>query len=342
MQQIPPHWLSELDEILPLLSEDSDDANNEQLISRMTSLDPDLLAFLISQFAEQDSPQAADALESLALRPDTPEAVREQAAVGLRMLAERGVTPSAPSAERFVSGWIQQSRERAEQILMLCWRLAEGEYEAFVLLLDWRGDGLKDFYRTRRMKEDEWLQLVEHNRDKGVPLVEVSLGEARALLAASLGESRRFSRPLPRDYKLDSSVIERRLNQTAESMPALPCFMSPSLSPEAVVTAYISALHYRDYLLAAMLLDESHPLREGRTVEETAEALRLNFKHTPRRERDAQVTISTGNAENSLAAVVDAVGAQVVVEKTGRKTRQPVSERYTLKCNDAWRVVSVS
>ena len=342
MQHTPPHWLSELDDILTLLSQESDDTRDEEVIARLTTLDPDLLAFLVAQFAEQESPQAAHVLEALTLRPDTPEPVREQAAAGLRMLAERGISPSTPDVERFVSGWIQQGRERGEQILMLCWRLAQGEYEAFVFLLDWRGDGLKDFYRTRRMKEEEWLQLVEHNRDKGVTLVEIRLGQALALLEASLAESRRFSRSLPRDYKLESSIIERRINQASEPTPELSTYISPSLTPDAVVSAYISALHYRDYLLVAMLLDQRHPLRGGHTIEETAEELRLQFKHAPRRERDAQVTIYSGAERDSDEAIVEAVGARIVVEKTGRRVRQPVSERYILRRDDSWRVVSVS
>ena len=45
---------------------------------------------------------------------------------------------------------------------MLCWRVPQGDYEAMVFLLDWRGDGLKDYYRTRRMREAEreWHSLA--------------------------------------------------------------------------------------------------------------------------------------------------------------------------------------
>lgn len=342
MQQIPPQWLSELDEILARLDQDADDTRDAEIIARLTTLDPDLLAFLISHFAEQDSSQAADTLEALALHPETPEGAREQAQAGLRALAERDITPSAPGAERFVSGWIQQGRERGEQILMLCWRVAQDEFEAMVFLLDWRGDGLKDFYRTRRMKEDEWLRLVEHNRAKGVPLAEIGLEQARALLAASLAESRRFSRSLPRDYKIEASIIERRLDLSRESAVALPTFISPELSPEDVVSAYISALHYRDYLLVTMLLDESHPLRAGRALAETAEALRKQLKHAPRREREASVARVESADDEADMAVVEATGAEVTVEKTGRRVRQPVHERYVLKRGGSWQVVSIS
>jgi hypothetical protein len=36
------------------------------------------------------------------------------------------------------------------------------------------------------------------------------------------------------------------------------------------------------------------------------------------------------------------VGARVTVERTGRKVRETVTERYRLKRDGAWRVVSVS
>src|SRR5262249_23603076 len=147
-------------------------------------------------------------------------------------------------------------RERGEQILLLGWRLSGGEIEAFVFLLDWRGDGLKDFYATRRLTDAEWRQLVEHNTAKGAPLVEVTLAEGRALLEAVLAESRRFSRPLPREYKLTQGTIARRVLEVEEvpSAPRSRSYLAPDLAPEAVISAYAAALHYRDYALAAELL----------------------------------------------------------------------------------------
>lgn len=342
MQEIPAQWLSELDEVLARLDQEPDTTPDAGAIARLTALDPDLLTFLVSHFAEQDSPQAADTLEALALHPQTPEPVREHARSGLRALEERGIMPGASGTERFVAGWVQQGRERGEQILMLCWRMAPEDFEAMVFLLDWRGDGLKDFYRTRRMKDPEWQHLVEHNRSKGVPLVEIDLEQARALLAASLAESRRFSRSLPRDYKIETSIIERRLDTSREPAITPPDFISTALSPEEVVAAYVSALHYRDYLLVAMLQDDTNALRAGRTREETAEELRKHFKHAPRRERDVSVSRIEPTDDEADEAVVEANGAQVTVEKTGRRLRQPVHERYVLKRNGTWRVVSVS
>ena len=341
MQQIPAHWLSELDEILALLERNPDDGVSPAFVSRMLSLDPDLLTFLIGQFTDQDSPQAAAVLEALATQPDAPAEIRERAAAGLQALAERGVAPADDGAERFVAGWAQECRERGEQIVMLCWRVAPGSFEALVFLLDWRGDGLKDFYRTRRMKEDEWLQLVEHNREKGAPLAPINLAQARALLEASLAESRRFSRSLPRDYKLESALIDRRITDGFDESAPLPGFVSPSLSPEEVVSAFVGGLHYRDYLLVAMLLDNTHALRDGQSVAETAEALRLRYKRTPRRERDVKTVTVSGGDEGSVEAVVEAVGAQIVIEPTGRRVRQQVSERYTLRRDHSWRIVNI-
>jgi hypothetical protein len=212
-----------------------------------------------------------------------------------------------------------------------------------VFLLDWRGDGLKDFYRTRGMSHEEWLALVEHNRGKGIPLVDVGLAEAHALLNAALGESRRFSRPLPREYKLEATLIDRRILQASEATSSLPSYVAPDLSAEQVVAAYIAALHYRDYLLAALLLDATNPLRMGRAVEETAEELRLRLKHAPRRDPGAQVTTRHGEGQSDGDEIeVEAVGARVTVERTGRKSRETVTERYRLKRDGAWRVVSVS
>lgn len=342
MKDIPPDdWLRELDDLLERM--DTDGARDDEVVGRMTALDPDLIAFLVSQFAEQDTPQAAATLDALATHEQTPQAVREQARSALAAMAERGVTPADPGIERFFAGWTQQGRERGEQILMLCWRRAQDDFEALVFLLDWRGDGLKDFYRTRGMTHEEWLALVEHNRGKGVPLVGVDLAEAHALLNAALGESRRFSRSLPREYKLEATLIDRRIIQASEAAATLPSYVSPDLSAEEVVAAYIAALHYRDYLLAALLLDATHPLRLGRAVEETAEELRLRLKHAPRRDPEAHVTTLRGDGQpDSDEIEAEAVGARVTVERTGRRSRETVTERYRLKRDGAWRVVSVS
>jgi hypothetical protein len=339
MQEIPAHWLSALDDVLAQFSEGADDSMDRATLTRLTVLDPDLLAFLVAQIAEQDSPQAASALEALTRQPETPQTIQEQARAGLEAMAERGVMPDVMGAERFMAGWVQQARERGEQILMLCWRLAQGDLEAMVFLLDWRGDGLKDYYRTRRMKHDEWAQLVEHNRAKGAPLVEIEKEQARTLLAASLAESRRFSRSLPRDYTLEASLIERRLELSHIQQADPPSHVSVALAPEEVVAAYIAALHYRDFLLVAMLLDDAHPLRAGHTRSETADELRRHYKGASRRERDAIANqIESGDDH----AIVEAQGTQVVVEKTGRKVREAVRERYTLKLSGTWRIVSVS
>jgi hypothetical protein len=342
MKDIPSDdWLRELDDLLERM--DTDGARDDEVVGRMTALDPDLVAFLVSQFAEQDTPQAAATLDALATHERTPETVREQARSALAAMAERGVMPAEPGTERFFAGWTQQGRERGEQILMLCWRRAEGDFEALVFLLDWRGDGVKDFYRTRGMSHEEWLALVEHNRGKGIPLVAVGLAEAHALLNAALGESRRFSRSLPREYKLEATLIDRRIIQASEATTVLPSYISPDLSAEEVVAAYIAALHYRDYLLAALLLDATHPLRLGRAVAETAEELRLRLKHAPRRDPEAHVTTLCGEGHPDGDEIeAEAVGARVTVERTGRKVRETVTERYRLKRDGAWRVVSVS
>jgi hypothetical protein len=340
MQQIPPEWLQQLDELLSLsLAGDSADADREaQPLERLAAADPDLLAFLVDQFAAQDTPQAAAILEGLATHTGVVEPIRAQARTALDDMASRGIAPAPPGKERFFAGWVQEGRERGEQILMLGWRLAGGDNEALVFLLDWRGDGLKDYYRTRRMRAGEWRQLVEHNGAKGAPLVEVSLAEARALLEAVLAESRRFSRPMPREYKLDSRLIERRILQAAELPADPPTYVSASLTPEQVVAAYIAALHYRDYRLAADLLASEHPVRAGRPASEAADALRAQLKHAPRRDEDAQISALQASADE---VIVQAAGTQALVERTGRRVRQEVAERYTVRRQgDVWRIAT--
>src|SRR5262249_47886465 len=174
------------DALLALLQDEQGATDEGRLANQLASLDPDFAAFVIERVAEQQTPEAAAFLELLAGQTFLPDALRAQSRAALAALVEQRVTTAAPppGAERVLAGYVQQCRERGEQILLLGWRLPGGDIEAFVFLLDWRGDGLKDFYVTRRLTDAEWRQLVEHNSAKGASLVEVTLSEGRTLLEA--------------------------------------------------------------------------------------------------------------------------------------------------------------
>ncbi len=333
-------WIAQLDELLSAIQEERTAASEEQLVAHLATLDPDLLAFLVGQISEQPSPEAAGFLELVAAQATLPEETRAQARAGLALLVEQGITPAAPGAERFVAGYVQRSRESGDQIMLLGWRLPNGTIEAMVYLLDWRGDGLKDFYITRHLSDEEWRQLVEHNAAKGPTLAEIDLSVARALLEASIAEGRRFSRPLPREYKLTHAVNERRILQADLPPAPLPSFVGKGLPPEDVVAAYIGALHYRDFTLNVELLASDHPARIGRTHDEAVAALRAEQKQGVRREESAEIS-RDDQGENGETAVVLAAGQEVAVEKTGKRVRQPVRERYTLvRDGEEWRIRS--
>lgn len=367
MDEAPPAaWIEQLDTLLALLdTSDATDAaasspevtSEQQLYAYLSGLDPELLAFLVGQVSTQDSPQAAALLERLASLASTPDQVRQQARAAHAEMADRGVLPLAPETEQFVAGWVQQQRERGEQILLLGWRMPSGRLDALVFLLDWRGDGLKDFYRTRELSEAEWRQLVEHNGAKGAALLPVALGEARALLETALAESKRFSRPVPREYKIESAVVARRVLEVeyeaggAASSGDPVRYVTPELAAQDVVAAYIAALHFRDYALAVALLAPEHPLRANRTLDEAATALRLELKHAPRRDAEARLaTRPTPEATRTPSTpavtvdemVVDAQSAGVAVERTGRRTRIEYTEQYRLhRVEGGWMIAAI-
>ncbi|MGZ3637437.1 MAG: hypothetical protein ACXVCX_06310 [Ktedonobacterales bacterium] len=351
----PNSWIEQLDTLLSLLGDDTNAGDEAEFLRRLTTLDSDLLAFLVERIAEEDSPQAATVLEVVAAQPETPESVRERARAARDALAERGITPTPPGEERFFSGWVQRGRDRGEQILILGWRMPDGAVEALVFLLDWRGDGLKDFYRTRDMQEAEWRELLEHNGGKGAPLTEITLAQGRALLEAALAESKRFSRPTPREYKLESRLIERRVLESGgalapdDELAAQEALIAPDHSPDEVVKAYVAALHHRDYALAILLLAAEHPLRAGQSRDAALAALRTQLKHAPRREEDVRVTSRSDGKEPPAGqtdaeadeAIVEAHGAEVAVERTGRRVRSEVHERYVLRRSaNGWRILS--
>lgn len=334
------------DELLALLGELEAAHTPEaeaSVLTRVTGLDPALQAFLVERMAEQATPEAAAFLAALAAHPTTSGEVRTRARAGLAALGERGIAPPAVGTESFHTGWVQHGRERGEQIMMLAWRLPDDRLEALVFLLDWHGDGVKDFYRTREISETEWLELVEHNGQKGAPLTEISLAEGRALLEEALAEGKRFSRPVPREYRLAQSLIQDRVFD-ASPLPAAPRqYVTPELDPAAVVTAYVGALHFRDYLLAWDLLAPGEPLRRSETRAEGGEALRREHKHAPRRRPDIAATVEeqAAPADDARAAVL-AEGEEESVESSGRRLRRPVRERYTLRrTGDGWRIAGI-
>ena len=351
MQQIPPEWLEQLDKIFSLLEGQPEAEQETRLVERLTTLDPELLAFLVDQLAEQESPQAAALFARLTAQPNVPDASRERAHAALDGLARKGIRPPKLGEESFYAGRVQEGRERGEQILALAWRLPDETIEALVFLLDWRGDGLKDYYRTRGMTEVEWNELIAHNAAKGPPMVDVAPPEARALLEAAVAESRRFSRPLPRDYRLDASLVDRRLLRAVEAPApdAIRSFITPGLPPEDVARAYVAALHYRDYALAAALLAPDHELRAARSLAETADALRAALKHAPRRESEAEARLLSPDVSPDVVqrdaaneAVVEVDGMEVVVERSGKRRRQPAAETYRLsKVSQTWKILAI-
>ena len=315
------------------------------VLERVGGLSADLRAFLLERMAEQETPEAAAFLAAVAGHATMPEEARSQAQGALASLAEKGISPAPTGIESFYTGWVQRGRERGEPIMILGWRLADGRLEALVFLLDWHGDGLKDFYRTREIDDREWRELLEHNGQKGAPLVEISLAEGRALLEEALAEGKRFSRPVPREYRLAQSLVQWRIFD-AVALPdpgARRRFVSTDLDAEAVVAAYVRALHHRDYQLAWELLAPEHPRREAQARADGAEALRREHKHAPRRRPEASTRV---DQEHSRAdedrIVVVASGEEEVVEPGGRKVRRAISERYTLqRTADGWRIAAV-
>jgi hypothetical protein len=342
--ETPDDWPERFAALLAELEAANTPAAEARVMAGVATLDPTMQQFLIAQMAEQGTPEAAAFLAALAAHPETPAAGRAEARAALARLGEQGVTPAAVAAEAFHTGWVQLGRERGEQIMLLAWRLGAERLEALVFLLDWRGDGVKDCYRTRDLTEPEWAELVAHNGEKGAPLAEITLAEARALLLAALAEGKRFSRPVPREYRLAQGLIQRRVLEATDAAPPARDYLTPDLDPAAVVTAYIAALHYRDYLLAWALLAPEHPARAGTTPAAGADALRQARKHSPRRRPDATTTPAPApkGANASDSAIVSAAGEEERVEPNGRKLRTPVRERYTLRRGpEGWRIAAI-
>jgi len=341
MHNIPPEWIEQLDALTAETEGELESVDEQRLLDQIAHADPDLVAFLVEQLAAQESPQAAAALETLAASAAAPEAVRSRARAAVDELTSKGITAPPPGEDRFYAGWAQLGRERGEQILILGWRVPTGKLEALVFLLDWRGDGLKDFYRTRDLTSAEWRELVEHNNQKGAPLVVISLAEGRGLLDAALAESRRFSRPLPQEYKRESRLVDRRVFQASAPVTHSRSFVSPDLSPEDIVSAYVAALHFRDYALAAELLAREHPLRAGHSLAETPTSLHTALKHAPRRREEVQTQRASGADDGE--AIINALGSEVRIEPSGRRIENPVRERFTLRLvSRAWQIVDIT
>lgn len=315
------------------------------IFTRVTELAPELQIFLLEHMAAQDTSEAAAFVASLAAHANTPDAVRTRASEELAALAARGITPAAPDVESFDSGWAQLGRERGEQIMLLGWRLADGRMEAFVFLLDWHGDGLKDFYRTREISDAEWHELLEHNGEKGAALVEISLAEGRALLEDALSESHRFSRPVPREYKLAQQLVRQRVVDTAEPAAAHRSYVTPDLAPEDMAKAYARALHYRDYaLIWELMVLDGHSIVSGdeTTRAQAIDALRREWKHAPRRRPNATATIEAPAKPEDLHRSVLLEGEAETVERTGRRVRTRVRERIRLdRTLDGWRIAAI-
>jgi hypothetical protein len=341
--ETPADWQERFAALLAEIESANTPTAQARVMAAVATLDPPLRRFLVAQLEQQRTVEAAAILDALAAHPETPAEGRSEARAALARLGAQGVAVAAASAEAFHTGWLQLGRERGEQIMLLGWRVGGARLEALVFLLDWRGDGVKDYYRTRGLTEAEWAELVAHNGEKGAPLVEITLAEGRALLLAALAEGQRYSRPVPREYRLAQGLIQRRVLDATDAAPPAHDYLTPDLGPEAIVTAYVSALHFRDYLLAWALLAPEHPARTGATPAAGADALRQARKRSPRRRPEISATLEAApkGAKAGATATVLAAGAEERVEPSGRKVRAPVRERYTLRAGpEGWRIVA--
>src|SRR5262245_45471990 len=135
-QQVPPEWIEQLDTLLALLQDEQGVADEGRLADQLAGLDLHLAAFVVERVAEQRTPEAAAFLDLLARQTTLPDALRAQARAMFAVLTEQGVAAAGPppGTERFFAGYVQQSRERGEQILLLSWRLPGGDIEVFVFL----------------------------------------------------------------------------------------------------------------------------------------------------------------------------------------------------------------
>jgi hypothetical protein len=334
-------WQSDLMDLLAQIDAATTPDAEARVLTHLASMDSAFQRFLVANVADQASTESATFLAALAAHPGTPPDVRAEARAALAALAEQNIHPVATGEEEFYTGWVQHGRETGEQIMILGWRMPDGRIDACVFLLAWRGDGLKDFYRTRELSAEEWSALVQHNGKKGAPLTEISLAEGRALLDLAIAEGKRFSRPTPREYRLASGLLQARVFDATAPAELTRSFVAPDLGPRATVQAYVAGLHYRDYLLMYELLAHEHPVRAAGSTADAVETLRREHKHAPRRREDVR-TSSKPLSDDAQHAIVQAEGDEEVVEPSGRRTRHPVRERYTLARTPAgWRIARV-
>ena len=155
-------WIQQLDGVLSNITSSAADEVPLSLGEQLSSLDPQLLRMVVESAYTTSSPEAAALLVLIASQTGIDQTIRETARSYANELLHTGAEESIPAEDEFVAASIQQSRHEGEQILLTCWRIPDGRLEACVFLLNWRGDGLKDYYRTRGLAEPEWQQLREH------------------------------------------------------------------------------------------------------------------------------------------------------------------------------------
>jgi hypothetical protein len=113
-----------------------------------------------------------------------------------------------------------------------------------------------------------------------------------------------------------------------------------ALDPMQVVEAYTYALYeVADYNVAAQLLSETHPLREGRTVEETAQILKAQQTKYPRSNKE--VELMPPFIESDVRCYIETKYLQVRWEDTPKQQGVVVHEKFTLaKEGGRWLIIA--
>lgn len=284
--------LAQFHQIARSLHKSVDRHRAEAALSAISGLSEAAQMVLLKLLSKEQHTDAADVL--LALHELSPiKNVRKEARRSLIRLEEARVYPDwqvpldhSPLTQltttpgRFWKGLVTGDREAGELQLTLLWELEPdyGQVRLLGFLLDFWGDGVKDFFTETGNKKRLEARLSEITDNlSGLPQTECGLGEARQLLLEALAINQKHGTKPHASYRTHLSLVK----QLILDAPDLPETIvideededfvddefedegSDDVESENVVDDFLTAWVEGDYEDAYQLLAKGSDLREG-------------------------------------------------------------------------------
>lgn len=287
------HLLEQYHQLAHTLHQSSNQAEVEDALSTINELSEQAQIALFKALAKENTTDAADILVTINAISKQKEARKEARRSLIRLESTKTypqwtppivqpplVLSNTDHPPRFWKGFVSQTREEGELLLLLAWEQGYDYTDArmIILQLDYWNNGVKDILVELGSKHHVEEHISEMKSGTSAPIVDCTPAEAKRLLEEALSVNTWRNIPPPKEYLQRQQLITTLIleaNDLGEDRGQT--FINPELTEAEVPLNFIGSWSVGDYGLAYDLLADGSSLREGLTRAEWVERRRSWF-----------------------------------------------------------------